>query len=70
MEEFTSKEDSLKHNSNCNIDLFLALPDEMIEEILSYLPNSDLYNWKKEGGRQRDCVNRVLTKKPFSKFTM
>ena len=51
MEEFTSKEDSLKHNSNCNIDLFLALPDEMIEEILSYLPNSDLYNLKKVGGR-------------------
>ena len=67
---FTSKEDSLKYNLNFNKDLLLSLPDEVIEEILSSLPCSDLCNWRNAGGRLQDCTNRALKKKPSRKFIM
>ena len=67
MGRFTSKEHSLKYSSNFNKDLLLSLPDEVIEEILSYLPFSDLYKWRNAGGRLRDCTNRVLKEKQFRK---
>ena len=68
MECFTSKEDNLKQNSNLDEDLLLSLPDEIIEEIMSYLSYSDLYNLSDIGKRLRDCTVRARKKMPFSKF--
>ena len=64
----TSEKSDLKQNSNLDKDLLLSLPDEIIEEIMSYLSYSDLYNLKKGGKRIRDCSVRVLQKRPFSKL--
>ena len=68
MECFTSKEDNLKQNSNLDENLLLSLPNEIIEEIMSYLSHSDLYNLSDIGKRLRDCTARALKKMPFSKF--
>ena len=65
---FTSKENNLKQNSNLDEDLLLSLPDEIIEEIMSYLSYSDLYNLSDIGKRLRDCTVRARKKMPFSKF--
>ena len=65
--KYNKEFDSLTYNSNFNKDLLLSLPDEVIEEILSYLPFSDLYKWRNAGGRLRDCTNRVLKEKQFRK---
>ena len=68
MECFTCKEYNLKQNSNLDEDLLLSLPDEIIEEIMSYLSYSDLYNLSDIGKRLRDCTVRARKKMPFSKF--
>ena len=68
MESITCKEDNLKRNSNFDKDLLLAFPDEIIEEIMSFLSYSDLNNWREGGRRLRDCSVRVLKNKQFSKF--
>ena len=65
---FTSKEDNLKQESNLDEDLLLSLPDEIIEEIMSYLSYSDLYNLSAMGKRLRDCTVRARKKMPFRKF--
>ena len=52
----------LKHKS------LLDLPDEVIEEIMIFLSFGDLYKLKKQGKRLADCTERVLKKKPFSKY--
>ena len=65
---FTSKENNLRQNSNLDEDLLLSLPDEIIEEIMSYLSHSDLYNLSDIGKRLRDCTVRARKKMPFSKF--
>ena len=65
---FTSKEDNLKQNLNLHEDLLLSLPDEIIEEIMSYLSYSDLYNLSDIGKRLRDCTERARKKMPVSKF--
>ena len=46
----------------------LELPDEVIEEIMSYLSFSDLLNLSKEGARMEDCAKRVMKNKAFSKY--
>ena len=43
-------------------------PDEVIEEIMTFLSFADLYNLSKVEKRLQDCTKRVLKKKPFSKF--
>ena len=49
------------------LDLEL-LPDEVLEEIITYLSFSDLFNLSKEGVRLEGCAMRVLKKKAFSKY--
>ena len=44
------------------------LPDEIIEEIMTYLLFYDILNLNKLEKRLEDCVNRVMKKKPFSKY--
>ena len=44
------------------------LPDEIIEEIMTFLSFSDLFNLGKQGTRMEDCAKRVLKYKPFSKY--
>ena len=60
--------DNLKQNSNLDEDLLLSLPDEIIEEIMSYLSYSDLYNLSEIGKRLENCTVRARKKMPFSKF--
>ena len=68
MECYASKEGNLKQKSNLDEDLLLSLPDELIEEIMSYLSYSDLYNLSDIGKRLRDCSMRAQIRMPFSKF--
>ena len=46
----------------------LDLPDEVIEMMISLLSFCDLYKLRKQGKRLADCTERVLKKKPFSKY--
>ena len=46
----------------------LDLPDEVIEKMMSFLSFGDLYKLRKLGKRLADCTERVLKKKPFSKY--
>ena len=46
----------------------LDLPDDVIEEMMTFLSFCDLYNLRKQGKRLADCTERVLKKKPFSKY--
>ena len=46
----------------------LALPDEIIEKIMTFLRFNDLSNLKNTGKRLRDCANRVIEKRTFSKY--
>ena len=45
----------------------LDLPDEVIEEIMTFLSFGDLYKLRKQGKRLASCTETVLIKKPFSK---
>ena len=45
----------------------LDFPDEVIEEIMSFLSFSDYFNLRKVERRLEDCAKRVLKKRPFSK---
>ena len=45
----------------------LDLPDEVIEEIMTFLSFDDLYKLRKQGKRLASCTEKVLIKKPFSK---
>ena len=49
---------------------FLDLPDEVIEEIMSFLSFSDLFNLSKVEKRVENCAKRVLKNKPFGKFVI
>ena len=76
--QFVSKEEShneklpedvigkelLEHKPILDLEL---IPDEVLEEIMTYLSFSDLFNLSKEGVRMEDCAMRVLKKKTFSK---
>ena len=55
----------LKQKPILSIEL---LPDEVIEEIMTYLSHSDLFNLSKEGERLESCAKRVLKQKRLSKF--
>ena len=46
----------------------LDLPDDVIEEMMAFLSFCDLYKLRKQGKRLADCTERVLKKKPFSKY--
>ena len=46
----------------------LDLPDEVIEMMISFLSFCDLYKLRKQGKRLADCTEKVLKKKPFSKY--
>ena len=46
----------------------LDFPDEIIEVMMTFLRFSDLYNLVKVEKRLKDCANRVMKKKPFSKY--
>ena len=46
----------------------LHLPDEILEEIMIFLSFSDLFNLSKVDKRLQDCAERVLKKKPCSKY--
>ena len=46
----------------------LDLPDEVIEEVMTFLSFSDLNKLRKLGKRLADCTERVLKKKPFSMY--
>ena len=48
----------------------LDLPDEVIEKMMSFLSFGDLYKLRKLGKRLADCTERVLKKKPFSKYNL
>ena len=48
----------------------LDLPDEVIEMMISFLSFCDLYKLRKQGKRLADCTERVLKKKPFSKYNL
>ena len=47
---------------------FLDLPEEVIEEIMSFLSFSDLFNLSKVEKRIENCAKRVMKNKPFSKY--
>ena len=78
-DQFVSKEESqndklpedvigkelLEHNPILDLEL---LPDEVLEQMMTYLEFSDLFNLSKEGVRLEDCAMRVLKKKTFSKY--
>ena len=46
----------------------LDLPDEVIEEMMTFLSFCDLYKLKKLGKQLEDCTEKVLKKKPFRKY--
>ena len=46
----------------------LVLPDEVIEEIMTFLLFSDLFNLSKVKKRLKNCAKRVMENKPFSKY--
>ena len=46
----------------------LDLPNEIIEEMMTFLSFRDLYELRKLGKRLADCTERVLKNKPFSKY--
>ena len=46
----------------------LDLPEEVIEEIMSFLSFSDLFNLSKVEKRIENCTKRVMKNKPFSKY--
>ena len=46
----------------------LDLPDNVIEEMMNFLSFCDLYKLRKQGKRLADCIDRVMKKKPFSKY--
>ena len=46
----------------------LDLPDDVIEEMMNFLSFCDLYELRKQGKRLADCADRVMKKKPFSKY--
>ena len=43
------------------------LPDEIIEEIMTYLTFSDISSFSKVEKRLEECANRVMKRRPFSK---
>ena len=48
----------------------LDLPDEIIEEIMTFLTFNDLLNLRNTGKLLRDCAKRVIEKKTFSKYNI
>ena len=48
----------------------LDLPEEVIEEIMSFLSISDLSILSKVEKRLENCAKRVIKNKPFSKYTI
>ena len=44
------------------------LPDEILEEIMTYLLFYDFLNVSKVEKRLENCANRVMKKQPFSKY--
>ena len=48
-------------------DSLLALPDEVIEYIMSFLSFADLSKLSEGGKRLEDCAKRVSKMKPFRK---
>ena len=48
----------------------LDLPDEIIEEIMAFLTFNDLNSLRNTGKLLRDRANRVIEKKPFSKYNI
>ena len=49
-------------------DSLLALPDEVIEYIMSFLSFADLSKLSEAGKRLEDCAKRVSKMKPFRKY--
>ena len=54
--------------TSLNEKYILDFPDEVIEEIMAFLSYSDYFNLSKVDKRLQDCAERVLKKKPFSKY--
>ena len=48
----------------------LDLPDEVIEEIINFLPYKDLSNLRNTAKLLRECAKRVIEKKTFSKYNI
>lgn len=48
----------------------LDLPDEIIEEIMTFLTFNDLLNLRNTGKLLRDCAKRIIEKKTFSKYNI
>ena len=46
----------------------LDLPEEVMEEIMSFLSFSDLFNLSLVEARLKNCAKRVMKNKPFSKY--
>ena len=46
----------------------LDFPDEIIEEMMTFLKFSDISNLRQVGKRFEDCARRVMKKMPFSMY--